>query len=228
MRALLLHDENQCVIILTTHHTIADGTSLVFIMRDLMQAISGENLAQLSVPPYQEELFSQIAAGSVSDTPDAPADVPTARTPINHQFRNGDRPRVRGLRLSPEQTALLAKTARREETTIHAALCAALLLAGRKISPLWRERSVRVLSPISLRKLLDVGEDCVLTVTGAVVPFDHSPSNNFWELARWAKQSLLSAQALRGGAMPAIMERAIAHDNDADALAHSLSLGVGR
>jgi hypothetical protein len=42
------------------------------------------------------------------------------------------RPQVRGLRLTPSLTASLRDRARREATTVHGALCAALINAGRR------------------------------------------------------------------------------------------------
>jgi hypothetical protein len=227
MRALLLHNKSKCVMILTTHHTIADGMSLVFVIRDLMQAMSGQTLAALSVPPSQEEIFSQMGAVSSPVMPESHAGPAATATLPERPVLNRGRLQVHGLRLTPEQTTQVVSAARHAQTTVHAALCAALVLAGREISPSWRDGSVQVLTPINLRKTLNAGDDCAIRVAGAIVPFDQTPVENFWELARWTKQSLVSAQDARGQALPSFIERVIANDDDSEALAQLFSLGIG-
>jgi len=126
---------------------------------------------------------------------------------------------VRGLRLSQQQTSLLVEAARREHATVHAALSAALVMAGRQISPAWKEREVRVLSPISTRKILNAEDDCVILITGGTVLFDPPSDMGFWELARWAKQALLPSQTLDGVvAVAGRLDGLLAGNPDAEAL----------
>ena len=61
MRALLLQDSDECDIILVAHHTVVDGMSIVFIMRDLMQALSGKKLEVLPVPASQEQRYMPVS-----------------------------------------------------------------------------------------------------------------------------------------------------------------------
>ena len=103
-----------------------------------------------------------------------------------------------GLRLSPGQTSLLVKSARRQQTSVHAAISAALVLTGRESLPTWKEQGVRVLSPISLHKALNVENDCVLALTAGIVSFAPSSGSGFWDLARWAKEGLRPFQTMEG------------------------------
>jgi hypothetical protein len=105
---------------------------------------------------------------------------------------------VTGLRLSPGQTSLLVKSARRQQTSVHAAISAALVLTGRESLPTWKEQGVRVLSPISLHKALNVENDCVLALTAGIVSFAPSSGSGFWDLARWAKEGLRPFQTMEG------------------------------
>ena len=216
MRALLLRCGSRCEIILTTHHSIADGMSVVFIMRDLLQAVSGNKLAVLSTPPSAEELLARLVK-----TPPLQTTVPAGSRSVTSRPKNGAgaSPRVRGLRLSQQQTSLLVEAARREHATVHAALSAALVMAGRQISPAWKEREVRVLSPISTRKILNAEDDCVILITGGTVLFDPPSDMGFWELARWAKQALLPSQTLDGVvAVAGRLDGLLAGNPDAEAL----------
>src|SRR6266404_1666066 len=44
VRVALLHEENRSILIVSAHHSIADGLSLTFIVRDLLRALSGRSL----------------------------------------------------------------------------------------------------------------------------------------------------------------------------------------
>lgn len=112
------------------------------------------------------------------------------------------------------------------QTTVHAALCAALVLAGRKISASWNENGVRVLSPISTRKALNIGEDSILAVTAGLVAFDLTTQMDFWELARWSKQSLSPSQAFENIVLPEPLQEVLAYDDDDEALAQLMKLGL--
>jgi Condensation domain len=48
IRTVLIHKPQSAVLILVAHHAIADGMSLVFLIRDLLQVLSGGQMAALS------------------------------------------------------------------------------------------------------------------------------------------------------------------------------------
>lgn len=231
IRVLLLQGGDRCDVIVVAHHTVVDGMSLVFIMRDLMQALSGKALEILPVPASQEQFYVSLAATRqfkehiseasrvhVSETAPKPVDY--------YRPRKGEGPQVQGLRLSKEQTSLLIERTREEQTTVHAALCAALVTAGRKISASWSQNGVRVLSPISTRKALNLGEDSVLAVTAGIVMYDSSAQTEFWELARWSKRSLAPAQDFENIVLPKPLQDVVAYDDDDEALAQLMKLGL--
>jgi hypothetical protein len=51
MRAVLFHHKSKAIFILVAHHSIADGFSSAFAIRDVLRAISGEPLDPLSLMP---------------------------------------------------------------------------------------------------------------------------------------------------------------------------------
>jgi hypothetical protein len=228
MRAQLLLGDDRCEVILTTHHSIADGMAILYVVRDLLQAVSGEKLAPLPAPPSQDELLSPILRTLPSRTSEDEADAVPVSRPTAFRCKDGARPRVTGLRLSPEQTSLLVNSARREQTSVHAAISAALVLTGRESLPTWKENGVRVLSPISLHKALNVESDCVLALTAGIVSFAPSSASNFWDLARWAKQALLPFQTMEGvRRMSGVLEKKIPTHATVETAAQAMAQGMG-
>ncbi|HTF63741.1 MAG TPA: condensation domain-containing protein [Edaphobacter sp.] len=194
VRSVLIHKPQSAVLILIAHHAIADGMALVFLIRDLLQALSGGQIEALSFSSSAEELLSKLPK---KDQPEASqAGAPQAE-PALYQEGNGLAPRVTARKLDETLTAALKERARREETTVQGALCAALVLAGRKTSSAWRNQSVRVMSPINVRAHLGAGEACGLYLGGGIIPFQPGDSRDFWELARFAKKELSPSQTFQ-------------------------------
>src|SRR5262249_17920748 len=105
-------------------------------------------------------------------------------------------PTIEAVRLTPELTRMLVERAREEGTTLHGALCAALVLAGREASRDWDSNQVRILSPFSLRKQLGIGEDCGVFVWASGVTMPLTPVAELWQMARFAKSTLAGKQPL--------------------------------
>jgi hypothetical protein len=201
VRAVLMHEPHRATLILTAHHSIADGLSLSFAIRDTLLAISGRPIDPLPVTPSMESMFDSAESGPIGNASNV--DESEGMKPSVLLPQDGAKPRIRALRLSSELTARLRERARQEDTTVHGALCAALVLAGSQVFTEWKETPVRVLSPIDARKLLGVGEDCGLFVSARTVSFQPDGHRAFWELARFAKSSLSGAQT-RDGVTPLI------------------------
>src|SRR5260370_21099623 len=84
-------------------------------------------------------------------------DQAEALTPAVYRRRDNGRPRVKGLRLSAGLTSSVRDRARQEGTTVHGALCAALVLASRGGSAAWRDNPLLVFSPLSPRPFVGAG-----------------------------------------------------------------------
>jgi Condensation domain len=194
IRSVLIHKPQSAVLIMIAHHAIADGMALVFLIRDLLQVLSGGQIEALSFSSSAEELLSKLprvekivqAEGSQAGGPQT--------EPAVYREADGLTPRVTARKLDEDLTATLRERARREGTTVQGALCAAFVLAGRKTSSKWRKQSVRVVSPINVRAHLGAGEACGLYLVGRSTPFQPGNSGAFWELARFAKKELAKSQ----------------------------------
>jgi hypothetical protein len=102
-------------------------------------------------------------------------------------------PTAKGLRLSPGLTSSVRNRAQEEGTTVHGALCAALVLASREVVAAWREIPLRIWSPINARPLLDAGESCGLFLGATTSVFD-TRAMDFWDIARDAKMGIAANQ----------------------------------
>jgi len=146
IRAVLIQGIRSTGFILVAHHSIADGLSLAYLIRDALSVVSGGPFTTLRSLPCQEEILAATGPISVASAGD-PQDNPPTGNSATYRPLNERRPSVQGLRLPPALTQRLRDHARREETTVHGALSAALAIAGRKVFASWRKRPVRVINP---------------------------------------------------------------------------------
>jgi NRPS condensation-like uncharacterized protein len=198
IRTVLIHKPQSAVLIMIAHHSIADGMALVFLIRDLLQVLSGEQIEAFSFSSSGEELLNKLPKREEIVQAEASQAGAPAAEPALYREGDGLAPRASARKLDENLTAALREQARREGTTVQGALCAALVLAGRKTSSTWRKQSVRVMSPVNARAHLRAGEACGLYLgAGAMIPFQPGDSSDFWELARFAKQKISPSQTFQ-------------------------------
>jgi hypothetical protein len=171
-------------VVFTAQHVIADGLSMVFLVRDLLH--------------FMEEPDAPV---TVLDAPANPADVLPAKvrrriptSPLRFWFalwlakvyvwlRFGRRTvpskrrtqHHRSWELTPDQTNRLRARCRREAVSVQSAICTAFLTGFRAIH-----------MPVSLRSLLarPVGESVGLFVGAAEVKMNYRAARGFWGNAR--------------------------------------------
>ena len=198
IRTVLIHKPQSAVLIIIAHHAIADGMALVFLIRDLLQVLSGEQIEAFSFSSSGEELLNKLPKREEIVQAEASQAGAPAAEPALYRQGDGLAPRASARKLDENLTAALRERARREGTTVQGALCAALVLAGRKTSSTWRKQSVRVMSPVNARAHLRAGEACGLYLgAGAMISFQPGDSSDFWELARFAKQKISPSQTFQ-------------------------------
>jgi hypothetical protein len=182
-RAVLLHRETDCIFILSSHHAVCDGSSRIFLLRDMLLALSGNVLRRLRLAPSRESLFG--AQQRTSNEPGLPSFA--AQRPLL--------PHVEGAKLAPEQTTALQRRARQEGVTIHAALSAAISLAGRAIDESWRNNPLRIMSPAEIRDILGLKDQCMVSFGGGEISIAPGGSMTFWDLARFASDGLSAVKS---------------------------------
>jgi Condensation domain len=195
MRACVVLGAASSALLLTFDHVIADGISSVMVLDDVVAALNGAALAELAVPPSQEQLIERMLSGvAVSDPSDGGED-PRMRTPKTNRAFDGAMTNVHALAMTAADTARLVRRCRAEQTTVHAALVTAMCrVRAEEVD----EDYVRVLHPINFRKLIEVEGDCApyfqSTWTG-LAPADGRP---FWDQARAITAHLQVARSAAG------------------------------
>lgn len=216
VRVVLLHSTDISELIVTCHHSIADGMSSWFLIRDIFQILATDEtfFQPLSAIPTVDSLIlrkvdqTNIPLQTTSDNPSLlnqgsggkalvspqPKFLSStgAGTPLSHI-----RHRVRSANITPETTKLLASCCHQEQTTVHGAICAAFLLAIAKRMPLGQNPSEQLtnlncFSAINIRQYLmpAVGEDVGYYVNGKQTRHSLSPNATLWEVAHSVKQQL--------------------------------------
>jgi NRPS condensation-like uncharacterized protein len=161
VRAVLLHEEQRAVCLVVIHHAIADGRSVAFVIRDLLQALSGKPVDRLPLIPSLEDTLGITSDDSgYAGTENEPASSPVER-PCVFVSKEDTRPRIRTLSLTTDMTSRLRERAREEGTTVHGALSSAFALACWEVVEELRDSPIRMLSPI---------EACYGRATSPIVP----------------------------------------------------------
>jgi hypothetical protein len=182
-RAVLLQQETHCTFILSSHHAVCDGSSRIFLLRDILLTLSGHVLEALPLAPSREILFgAQQRTSSERGLPSFAAHRP----PMPH---------VEGIKLTAEETTALQRRVREEGVTIHAAISAALTIAGRAIDESWRNDALRIMSPAEIRDVLGLKDQCMVSFGGGEISIAPGGSMTFWELARFARDGLSAVKS---------------------------------
>jgi hypothetical protein len=213
-RATLFHGHDRSVVMFATHHSSLDGKSHLLLVQDLLAAVAGEDLGeplevqrglgQLLGLPAPPAYGKKLAGGSVA--------------PEEAQRVEMRRVRVRRVQLSVGETEALLRRAREEGTTVHAALVAALTLAGKRYSEAWRVGPVRGFSSIDMRGALGIPDAAGLLIGGHLAPVATPDGASFWDIARAVREGVLPAQSVDGalhffgGVSAMVAEEQNAHD----------------
>jgi hypothetical protein len=193
LRATLIHEANRAVFILAAHHTISDGVSMAAALCDLFHVLAGGTIELHPIIPPMEESLG-VPRAQLNEPLDAP---PPAGPPLVYRGPDNNPPRIETLKLDAALTNQLVARARSENTTVHGALCSAVVRAGRMFSEAWRQKPVRVLSNINVRRDTEVGNSSALYFAAGITPVEPENTEEFWPLARRFTDAL-PAQRSRG------------------------------
>lgn len=189
-RVVLFHSTMFSTLVFTAHHAVADGMSVAYVLHDVLKSIGGERLCNLALPPAQEAIAaawgSDADSGERRDNPSPPGRM------LN---RANGRPRVSALRLSRELSEKVRTTARNHKTTVHGALLAAIIVAGRRLSPAWSAAPVKAISPVNLRPTLGVGPDCVVSIVFPSGAYEPEVGSGIWNLATSIRHDLSNTKS---------------------------------
>lgn len=196
VRVILVGSVEISELIVICHHTIADGLSGAYFLRDLVRAIADpdEPLAPLPVRPNLE---ASIAGELQADENNWQFEAKTTNNGIkpetlrlSHRYR----PRLLAWSFSTQDSQTLISRCRQAKTTVHGAICAAFLLALARQRDRGAEQLLRCFSPINLRKYLTpaIEEDFGLYIKAEQTAHLLHSQMNLWEIAQTVREQLQS------------------------------------
>jgi hypothetical protein len=197
-RVVLFHGTERSLIIFVGHHAACDGLTIVNMLQDLIAAAAGESLGPV-VPILR-------TTGELLGLPEPPpysALLPT-RPATECPALNFPSPVVSSQSLEADALAKLVLRARQEKTTVHGALVAAFISAGKLSFSPWGAEPVVCLSPIDLRPLLELKQAAGVLTT--IHPTIGLPGDRpaFWDFARSVSTAMPGSrtiEAARGGTL---------------------------
>jgi len=186
MQAAFRFEAKSVRMFFTFNHSIADGTSGAFVIRDFVRALSGEGLGSfLDADPLDRRLTCVPRAEPIGPEPGSIAPDPNA---VKRWGRGmSAMPVVSSLALAPDFTRRLREVARFHDATVHSALLAALARAMGEARD--SAHPIKVMSPINLRRMLGVDDECGLFISGGTTLLE-AAGNSFWDEARGGRTAL--------------------------------------
>jgi hypothetical protein len=186
LRTVLIHEAERSIFVITAHHSISDGVSMAAALCDLVRALSGEKLERRRMLPSPEDSLNVASkASAVGDPTEKTVTQEIDRTNFAQGYTEPFT--IQSLRLDAALTSRLRKRARIEETTLHGALCSAVIHAARITTPAWRQGMIRLLSPINARKQCELDNTSSMCIGAAILPITSGPDHDLWSLARHIK-----------------------------------------
>jgi hypothetical protein len=181
LRVVLVQGEALSELVLVVHHSIGDGASAMFLLRDLLECMEGNPLEELLPRNALEELLGS-GETSVTGPPSSP---------VSQVVKRIERPQKGILQIfevGPSELSRILDRSRRESTTFQGALLASLLLS------MPEEDAVQCLAPINLRRIIPpVAEDFGLYISSGLATLDRNAAMDFWSLARTARAQVMQA-----------------------------------
>ncbi|MET1055177.1 MAG: condensation domain-containing protein [Pedobacter sp.] len=181
VRVVLVQKPENTVLLVAASHTISDGTSLTYFIRDVLSAVTGQELEPMKAQRSNDE--------EVGFPEDVAIVGQEQATSLENNFKPVF-PKVSTLRIDRETTHKIIEKSRLEGTTVHGVLCAAVLIASRKMRPEWADKKIEMISPVCSRRALKLDDNFGLNITTQAVYFEEEQHLTFWDIARLAKAEL--------------------------------------
>lgn len=196
VRVVLVHSSNDAELselIVLCHHSIADGISVTNLIRDILQAIGTPTAFRqsLPVPASREDLIEGKTLKAIFLSQPIPK-FKNDSFLVEQPARQNHRSFVSSGSLSPETMRSLIVCCHQEKTSVHAAICAAFLLAICHQNHSQQPQNLSCSSPINLRPYLTSVNYESFSLCVALERTSHqiSSNTNLWDIARSIKYQL--------------------------------------
>lgn len=181
IRCVFINDPVKPVLLFAAHHSVSDGISMTFIIRDLLHALNGERLHAVGLPSSIDQLLEL--------SPAAPAQ--THHSIVNGQpvtRRTQSQPNVYLAKIDTALASRILQRSKQEQTSFQGALYAAALSAARAASFPWSDGVIHTVVPVSIRQYITGSESSCLYIGSRLLLSASHEATGFWELARAARR----------------------------------------
>lgn len=206
LRVVFLQSEVVSELIITCHHSMGDGLSVIYLLRDILQEISTPATTREILPelPSWEELIL-LSQGNISNHNAIATVAPTQQkrsvsdadivlNRVSDQETNPGNKRSSILHwcLSPEETAILVSRCHEKQFSVQSVICAAFLLSMAQEMNSPEDAVHKCVSPCNVRNYVvpAIGEDFGLYISGLFTSHTLKPEISFWELAQEVKHQI--------------------------------------
>ncbi len=207
IRAVLLYSSDTSELMFTFHHSIGDGSSVVYLIEEVLQQMHSpsDRLEPLPFyPPYEELIPHHLQEDNKDSLIQEPEEnnFPNSSLFIELNEKKGLRDWRVGLlswKLLPQETAKLILHCRAEKTSIHGVLCAAFFASISEEIGLKKDTFIKCFSPCNMRQYLKapIEKDFGLYIALILTIDQVKHLDNFWETARKTKLKLNQAVVQR-------------------------------
>lgn len=177
VRAVALTGAAETTIVLTFHHSVADGMAALFVMHEILVALSGGHLNDPPPADLLEERLGMRLSRFLRTTPRDDAGRSAAPSDLRHE----ERPKavVKAIDLGNSFTEKLFHVGKSQGVTVNSMLTAAVGRAQLSLDNRWKSATLRVMSPIDFKGVLSIPDQAGLFLSIAITPFEHG-DRDFW------------------------------------------------
>jgi NRPS condensation-like uncharacterized protein len=186
VRATMVAGATSTTLFLTFNHAIADGMAAVFVMRELLTALSRAELSAETTDARLEDRIELEVPRFFRNSSTSERTTEVGGGPLV-SFKQGAT--VNAVEIDVDRLAKFRQTAKSRDTTINSMITAALGRSLVSMNERWSEKAVKVMSPIDLRPGFNIPEHVGLSLSIAITPFERSETT-FWDEVRRVQEQI--------------------------------------
>jgi Condensation domain len=189
IRLVLVRGNEASDLIISCHHSISDGMSAVFLLRDILQMLGTPDRSLPALPSHPP--YAQLIPHFEQKPPTLPFEPSLATIPTQSTVPAHSRPHLHAWSLTTAETIEIVHACKQAKTTVHTAICAAFLLTISQQPEVDAATPLKCLTAINFRRFLPAIEDDFGFYYGLIKTV-HSidPAVSVWELAHALKAEL--------------------------------------
>jgi NRPS condensation-like uncharacterized protein len=197
IRFILLNSHEVSDLIVYSHHSICDGLSLVYLIKDILNYIKNPKMKVEILPPgpvinnevikrgdYGNFLFKLIVkiVNKIWKKKEISFNEEDFNR-LNQKFWNECNISVNFWHLEKYKTAKLIKKCQKEKVTVNSAICASFLAAQNEIQGNSSKYLRKIALPVNIRDRLklEVGENFGCYTSGSFIELKYQDNKPYWE-----------------------------------------------